>query len=72
MTARNGDKDAEPRTAGAAEPHRLLAALLKPAAGPVQDPLIRAVRAEIDAREARAYASGWRDALEAFRGRAAM
>jgi hypothetical protein len=31
-----------------------------------EDPLFRVLRAEIESREARAYASGWRDALAAL------
>jgi hypothetical protein len=57
--------------AGASPPveplHRLLAHLRQPAAGP-EDPHLRALLAEIDARETRAYASGWQDAIEALRG----
>ncbi|MGA5701269.1 hypothetical protein [Peterkaempfera bronchialis] len=34
--------------------------------GPAPDSLLRTRRTELDAREARAYASGWQDAMEAL------
>jgi hypothetical protein len=53
-------------TGPSAELHQLLAGLLKRTSGPVAESLVRAIQAELNTREARAYASGWQDAMEAI------
>lgn len=56
------------RTEAAGELQRLLGGILRRLDGSTAERLFLAVRAELDARDARAYASGWQDAMEAAAG----
>ncbi|MGD9485030.1 hypothetical protein WDH52_17530 [Streptomyces sp. TRM70308] len=49
----------------AAELHRVLGSLIQHLQEPAAEQLLHAIRTELDARDARAYASGWQDAMEA-------
>lgn len=46
-----------------AELHTLLANFLRHLDEPSTEAVLRAIRTELNARDARAYASGWQDAL---------
>jgi len=50
------------------ELYQLLAHPPRQISGPAAQSFLRAVRTELDAHEARAYASGWQDAVKALRG----
>ncbi|MTE19504.1 hypothetical protein F0L17_10275 [Streptomyces sp. TRM43335] len=53
------------RTEAAGELQRLLGGILRHLDGPTAERLLLAIRVELDARDARAYAAGWQDAMEA-------
>ncbi len=56
------------RAEAAGELQRLLGGIFRRLDGPAAEQLLLAVRAELDARDARAYAAGWQDAMEAAGG----
>ncbi|NGO71142.1 hypothetical protein [Streptomyces boncukensis] len=61
---RNATTDAS-GTGATQQLQSLLGALLQRLDEPTAERVLGAVRAELDARDLRAYSSGWRDALEA-------
>ncbi|MBW1601331.1 hypothetical protein JJV70_04275 [Streptomyces sp. JJ66] len=67
MTTTRSDESHEESAApqAATELHRLLGSLLQRLPEPAAEELLTAIRAELNARETRAYAHGWQDAMEA-------
>ncbi|WP_460327669.1 hypothetical protein [Streptomyces sp. O3] len=67
---RQGDAiqtDGHEHPPSAAEPlHRLLTSVLNRLDEAAAESVLHAVTAELDARDARAYASGWQDAVRAM------